>query len=94
MSSIEEPINWTIIIVLGLIFILAYFNKITKKSKTLGKLGLNTNNLLLMSNFKNALNYMPDEKQKIYQELIHGIIMAQDKTEEIIALEEAIKKIR
>lgn len=91
---LETYINWNAIGLILIIGIIIWIYRAIKKSKLLGKMGMNTNNLILMGNLKNILNSYPDEKQEIYKKMYRDIVFADTEQEEIYILNTAIDKLK
>lgn len=77
-----------------MIFIFGYYllKKIMKQRKFM-RMGITTRNMLLFANLKNYVNGMEETQRKIYENMLHGILKANDINEEIIAIEDAADEL-
>ena len=80
--------TWILIIIIGI-----YIIKRIMKNRTFMRMGMTSRNMLLFANLKNYVNGMEETQRTIYENMLHGILKANDIKEEIIAIEDAADEL-
>jgi hypothetical protein len=93
LDAISSHINWNAVQWIIFFIVVYYLMKKIMRNRKFMKIGMTTKNLLLFANLKNYVNGMEQTQRKIYENMLHEILMSDDLEGEIVAIENAADEL-